>query len=57
MAHHLGYEGVPTRSRVDSIRYLDRYRRGPDGWRFVERRLCFDWTEIRSVVAQPGTHA
>jgi hypothetical protein len=57
LAHHLGYEGEPTRTRVDSIRYLDRYRRHPDGWRFAERRLCFDWTEIRTVTRHPGPHA
>ena len=52
LAHHLGDRGDPSRNRVDSIRYLDRYRRHPGGWRFVERRLCFDWTEIRTVVAR-----
>ena len=57
LAHHLGEGGDPTANRVDSIRYLDRYRRHADGWLFVERRLIFDWTEIRTVVADPPPHA
>jgi hypothetical protein len=54
LAHHVGYDGEPSRNRVDSIRYLDRYRRHPDGWRFVVRRLCFDWSELRTVVPRVG---
>jgi hypothetical protein len=30
-----------------SIRYLDRFVRGVDGWRFAERRLIMDWTDKR----------
>jgi hypothetical protein len=53
LAHHVGEGGDRTAVKIDSIRYLDRYRRHPDGWRFLERRLSFDWTEIRTVVARP----
>ena len=50
LAHHVGAEGDPSANRVDSIRYLDDYVRTDDGWRFVRRRLSFDWSEVRTVL-------
>jgi|SRR5438067_3429360 len=52
IAHHLTRDGdgVGT-DRVMLIRYDDRYHRGDDGWRIVERRVLVDWTETRTVDA------
>ncbi len=40
LAHHIG-SGV---DHIMSIRYLDRFERTGEGWRFRERRLAVDWT-------------
>jgi hypothetical protein len=34
---------------VMHIRYLDRYRRTADGWRFAERETNVDWTVDQPV--------
>ena len=44
-AHHIS----GTDDHAMAIRYLDRYRRTPDGWRITERHLHEDWTEARTV--------
>jgi hypothetical protein len=43
LAHHL----YDDRIYVMSIRYLDRYTRTVEGWRFAERALHVDWSEDR----------
>jgi hypothetical protein len=45
VAHHLAPrdEGGHV-DHVMHIRYLDRYRRTADGWRFAERETTVDWT-------------
>ena len=45
VAHHLAAreEGGHV-DHVMHIRYLDRYHRTDDGWRFAERATCVDWT-------------
>jgi len=45
VANHL-YEkdGVPFKMDM-GIRYEDRYERGPDGWRIVERLLNLIWQQ------------
>ena len=49
IAHHVHGEPANKRDHVMMIRYHDRYRREPDGWRFAERELHVDWTEERVV--------
>lgn len=34
---------------VWTIRYLDQWRREPQGWRFTARRLIVEWEETRPV--------
>ena len=34
---------------VWSIRYQDRWRRDPEGWRFIRRALNVDWQETRAI--------
>ena len=57
LAHHVSSdpdgEHEHGRDHVMVIRYADRYRRNPDGWRFVERELHVDWTEDRAITAPP----
>jgi hypothetical protein len=47
-AHHLLAEGDDAESLVMLIRYHDRYRLCPDGWRFASRQLRFAWVEYAS---------
>jgi hypothetical protein len=47
IAHHLWVENGQRMLLTISIRYLDRFVRGVDGWRFAERRLIMDWTDKR----------
>lgn len=57
LAHHVTGRGDghdEPRDHVMVIRYIDRCRRGADGWRFVERELQVDWTEERVVTAAPA---
>lgn len=49
VAHHVHGDPGSRRDHVMMIRYHDRYRREPDGWKIVERELHVDWTEERSV--------
>lgn len=49
VAHHVDGDAGARRDHVMMIRYHDRYRRGPHGWRIVERELHVDWTEDRVV--------
>ena len=54
-ANHL-YEqpGAGMQVLVWHIRYQDRFARIGDDWRFAERRLLLDWTEIRSATVAGG---
>jgi hypothetical protein len=49
VAHHVHGDPGNRRDYVMMIRYHDRYRREPDGWKIVERELHVDWTEERAV--------
>lgn len=49
VAHHVHGDPGERRDHVMMIRYHDRYRREPVGWRIVERELHVDWTEERVV--------
>ena len=52
LANHV-YEVEGGRvNRMVALRYFDDYVRLPDGWRFAERRLSFDWVEHRSTSSQ-----
>ena len=42
-------EGGEHSIYVWAIRYQDRIRRLPDGWRFSRRTLVVDWSEVRSI--------
>ncbi len=45
VAHHLAPRDDGGHvDHVMHIRYLDRYRRTADGWRFAERETFVDWT-------------
>ena len=48
-AHHLASDGLDF---VMFIRYLDRYRRDGDGWRFAERETFVEWTEERAPASR-----
>lgn len=54
LAHHVTAGGADVRDHVMVIRYADRYRRAPDGWRFAERELHVAWTEDRPVTSPPA---
>ena len=47
LAHHLTTEQGERMLIVMAIRYLDQFRRTPEGWRIARRDLVFDWTERR----------
>ena len=50
VAHHLApHDDGGHVDHVMHIRYVDRYRRTPDGWRFVERETNVDWTVDQPV--------
>ena len=51
VAHHVQGEPDERSDHVMMIRYVDRYRREPDGWRILERELHVDWTEERVVTS------
>jgi hypothetical protein len=55
LAHHLYERDGVRMDRVMHIRYLDQYRRTPDGWRIAERHLHEDWVEYRPVKGFGGT--
>jgi hypothetical protein len=44
LAHHVTEEEHGRTMMIMSIRYLDRYVRTSDGWRFETRRLAADWS-------------
>lgn len=52
-AHHLYRRGGELRDFAVALRYLDRFVRTPDGWRFTRRELAVDWTR-RLVLDAPG---
>ncbi|NIH80821.1 nuclear transport factor 2 family protein [Amycolatopsis viridis] len=46
VAHHLGPDPAGDQVVVTwYLRYLDRYRRTGDGWRFTRRELHLDWVQ------------
>ncbi len=45
IARHVYAVGDAERVSVMHIRYDDRFRRQPDGWRITERRLAVLWEE------------
>ena len=47
-AHHLSGEDGEVSDWTWMIRYRDRFRREPDGWRFSRRELFVEWVEQRS---------
>ena len=51
LAHHVWEEDGRRTLMVLSIRYLDRFVRQEDGWRFAERRLLTDWSDRRPSAA------
>ena len=53
MAHHLSHVDGARHDHVLSIRYLDGYRRTPDGWLIELRKLAVDWSDEREVGAAP----
>jgi 3-phenylpropionate/cinnamic acid dioxygenase small subunit len=53
MARHLGVDPQEPSSINIVIRYLDRYARDAGGWRIVDRRIHFLWSE-RHQVADSG---
>lgn len=52
-AHHVSNDHPPT-DHVMFIRYLDRYRRTPEGWRIAHRRVVVDWTATHPVDPPAG---
>ena len=50
-ACHLRTTPAGDEEEVALIRYKDGYRRTGDGWRFVERNACRQWTTVRPVSA------
>ncbi len=51
VAHHLLGDSGSQIDHVMMIRYLDQFRREPDGWRIAVRELQVDWTEERTVTS------
>jgi hypothetical protein len=47
LAHHLRERDGALQDVVMVIRYRDTYARGEDGWRFAQRDVLRQWTEIR----------
>jgi hypothetical protein len=48
LAHHVYTAGGERKLMIASLRYLDTFVKEDGTWRFGERRLYVDWTEIRS---------
>ncbi len=44
-----GTEAETHQALVWTVRYLDRFVRGENGWQICHRRLIIDWTEMRPV--------
>ena len=52
-SHIRPVEGGPDGAResyVMNIRYLDRFVRLPEGWRFAERELQVEWNEVVPIL-------
>jgi hypothetical protein len=48
-ACHLRERDGAMEEEVAIIRYRDSYVRMPEGWRFVQRNACRQWTTVRPV--------
>ena len=46
LAHHYERTASGPVDLVMMIRYHDRYAKRPEGWRFAERRVAVEWTEL-----------
>jgi hypothetical protein len=53
VCHHRLGEGDGARDRVSAIRYRDRLRRDPGGWRIAERSVTFVWERLEPVAPAP----
>jgi hypothetical protein len=53
IAHHVNRNRQGGTDHVMFIRYDDRYRSEPEGWRIAERVVQVDWTETRTVDPLP----
>ncbi|MET0269068.1 MAG: nuclear transport factor 2 family protein [Sphingomonas sp.] len=51
---HVIPHGAGARDHIGAGRYLDRYRRTPDGWRFTHRTRVIDWTNTGSPAPGDG---
>jgi SnoaL-like domain len=49
LAHHLYTADGERKLMIASLRYHDTFAKEDGTWRFAERRLYVDWTEIRSL--------
>jgi hypothetical protein len=47
LAHHLSADAGRTLI-IATVRYLDEFVRGANGWLFAARTVLVDWTETRS---------
>jgi hypothetical protein len=55
MARHLTPDAHGGTDFVMFIRYLDRYSRGEDRvWRFDERQVRIQWTDVQAAMAGPA---
>ena len=58
--HALPYHFIPdgkggTARDVAGVRYIDRYRKDNDRWRFAKRVVVFDFRDVKPVLAPAGT--
>jgi hypothetical protein len=51
LAHHVYSADGERKLMIASLRYRDTFLEEAGMWRFGERRLYVDWTEIRTVAA------
>jgi ketosteroid isomerase-like protein len=49
LAHHVIVADGKRSLMVASIRYLDTFSKGEEGWLFAERKLLVDWVETRPL--------
>ena len=52
-AHHVRVDGDEPVDVVLTIRYLDAYARGTDGWRFASREVQILWTREVPLASGP----